>query len=149
MNGPYKKVIFLDIDGVLNYVGSRTKNGIYVMDPSCTARLRKLVSAHNAVIVISSAWRNRPDWKEHIHEAFKDAGWDDPPIVDRTPRFYFMKRGHEIRAWLKKNPTERYVILDDDTDMLWGQRKFFVRTNIFDGGFKDEHVACIEDIWGK
>lgn len=149
MSKRYEKVIFLDIDGVLNYIGSRVKDGFYVMDETCVARLREVTLRHNARIVISSAWRKRDDWREHITDSFADAGWPDPPIIDRTPNFYVLSRGREIQSWLKAHEVESYIILDDDSDMLLRQWRYFIRTSMFAGGLKEEHIARIDHIWGK
>lgn len=143
-----KKIIFLDIDGVLNFIGSRTKRGFYVMDSGCVSRLRAVIEKHEAQIVVSSAWRKRDDWKEHITEAFRDAGWNTPPLIDRTSSFYVAPRGLEIHAWLKKHPEiTNYVIVDDDSDMLPWQWGRFVRTSMFSGGLTDRHVQQIDDLW--
>jgi hypothetical protein len=51
-------------------------------------------------------------------------------------------RGNEILAWIKENPTEcgvaywdykRYVILDDDSDMLYWQKDNFIKTDAYCG----------------
>lgn len=51
-------------------------------------------------------------------------------IIGITPELP-EKRGKEIAAWLSKypNPVERYVIIDDDTDMLEDQMANFVKTD--------------------
>ena len=61
------KVIFLDIDGVLNCIGSfnRTKtrfNGFVGMDPTLVARFNSLVEKTGARVVLSSTWRLDPKW---------------------------------------------------------------------------------------
>ena len=48
------KVIFLDIDGVLNDEGKNLKRGVYI-DEEMTARLKKIVEATGAQIVLSSS----------------------------------------------------------------------------------------------
>jgi hypothetical protein len=143
-----RKILFLDIDGVLNFIGSRVRDdGMYGMDPGCVARLRSVVEKHNAKIVISSMWRDRDDWREHITQEFSDVGWEDPPIIGRTPNLYVLPRGFEIQAWLKKHPAKNYVIVDDDADMLPWQWRHFVRTHIYDGGLTKAHADKIDDLW--
>jgi len=55
------KVIFLDIDGVLNC--KRTPNPRklpYVVDPVLLARFKRLVERSGADVVLSSTWRYDP-----------------------------------------------------------------------------------------
>ena len=55
-----KKIIFLDIDGVLNsetYDKNRTAGAI---DPECAKRLNRIIKETNADIVISSSWKLSP-----------------------------------------------------------------------------------------
>jgi hypothetical protein len=52
----------------------------------------------------------------------------------QTIHLYDLSRGHEIQDWLDRHPeVENYVILDDDGDMLDGQREHFVHTATWDG----------------
>lgn len=130
------KIIFLDIDGVLNVIPQgRDKYG------SCFHKhfeenLKWIVKETNAKIVISSTWRfsgieiMKEMWKE------RDLPGD---IIDITPFTSVVtdydasfseraERGNEIRDWLNKNgDVEKYVILDDDNDMLREQQDFFVK----------------------
>ena len=129
------KVIFLDIDGVLN--GSRTclALGGYPMsfeddmdkfDKVAIAALRNFCLAVDIKMVLASAWR--------IHyTAEQAANALDLPIIDRTPSLP-TKRGEEIKAWLDAHPeVERYAILDDDPDMLGEQLRFFTQTDHREG----------------
>lgn len=50
------KVIFLDIDGVLNNEGVCLESGIYI-DEFRVERLAKIVSKSGACIILTSAWR--------------------------------------------------------------------------------------------
>jgi hypothetical protein len=55
------KVVFLDIDGVLNC--TKTKNPRkfpYVVDPKLLARLNRLLERTAAKVVLSSSWRLDP-----------------------------------------------------------------------------------------
>ena len=57
------KVIFLDIDGVLNsrrYDAKRDKNGNTNIDETRLPLVKRIVDATGARIVLSSSWRN--DW---------------------------------------------------------------------------------------
>ena len=119
----YKKVVFLDIDGVLNSKSTDMR----VLDCKTVTLLRQIVEKHQAVIVITSVWR-KFNWPERILRAFSQAGWENPPIIDKTP-VLFTIRGEEIKSWLSQNQVESFVIIDDDSDMLSEQLKNFVRCN--------------------
>ena len=55
------KVVFLDIDGVLNddTTPSRTKSRLIFVDREKLLRLKRIVAATGAKIVLSSTWRHK------------------------------------------------------------------------------------------
>lgn len=115
------KIIFLDIDGVLNgidYVKSSGKFGV-VIDPERIKLLKTIVATTNAEIVLSSSWRehwnstsiNCDEIGQEINKIFRQ---HKLYIYDKTPDLSF-KRAEEIKAWLADYPgTTHYVILDDE-----------------------------------
>lgn len=143
------KVIFLDIDGVLNLRNrSRDKFGS-VFHKAWQDNLTRIVEETDAKIVISSTWRMsglkvmQDMWKQR-----KLTG----EVIDVTVimRFkesnYSIPRGCEIDHWLRekgftrinwcdktqleyleRSQVKNYIILDDDSDMLYSQREHFVR----------------------
>lgn len=121
----HKRVIFVDFDGVL--VTPRTK--FQSLDELCTKELIRIMEATDAVVVISSSWRCF-----HPLEELKDMlGHFKIPrnkIIDKTPDLKgSWKRGDEIQQWLDKNPTEKFVVIDDDTDDLQAHIEVLVATN--------------------
>ncbi len=148
----YKKVIFLDIDGVLNYIGSKIVHRLYVMDDDCVARLKKIVDEYNTVIVITSRKRIPVRWKQKILDLFADSNWYDPPIIDRTCPLVshdVTGRGKKIQKWLRDNPTESYIIIDDCPVVLKEQLPFLIHTSMSSGGLTEKHVKQIRNIWKK
>lgn len=146
------KIIFLDIDGVLNHERFykerfEKRNDAYKLerpyseiDPECVNNLNQLVKETQAKIVISSTWRN--SGLKYCEDALKFHGFDGE-IIDITPnlRSENCLRGNEILKWTKDNQhlvgdhynfTE-YVILDDDSDMLYWQRNNFLLIDRFVG----------------
>ena len=116
------KVLFLDIDGVLNST-ERARSGIpySVLMPEGLAFLHHLVS-NGVRIVVSSTWRRGMSVKQ-LSEALM------VPVADITPISKFnSSRGAEIQAWLDANRSPEYCIIDDDSDILQGQRSRFVQT---------------------
>lgn len=134
------KVLFLDIDGVLNHVSTRERCGDFVgVDKALAKRLGDWLKAHPEVkIVLSSTWRKFPDMHPHLHE--NGIEW-----IDVTPAYHYKERGDEIRAWLDKHPeVTEFAILDDTADMS-AVNSNFVQTN-HKVGLTDEDLVRIEKI---
>lgn len=150
------KVIFLDIDGVLNnelftimlhdrllgkeqYYQCFKDLGEMPFDYRSCYILQALIRDTGAKVVLSSTWRLS---QKHIDGIKRYAGIE---IHDKTPRIIDKSgcRGDEIQLYLHEHPEiENYVIIDDDSDMLPMQMSHFVKC---DGkcGFGDaEYVRC-------
>lgn len=119
------KVIFLDIDGVLNCASTQRRlRGSPFVDEDKLLLLKDLVEKTGAELVLSSTWRLGllyPDVAafaadaDALVEEFHKYGLS---LYDSTPRLSDKQRGHEIAAWLEKNPdVDKFIILDDDSDM--------------------------------
>lgn len=140
------KVLFLDIDGVLNsarscvanhgYPHSFDQNQITMFDHIAVGLIRGLCVKGDVSVVVSSAWRVLHHW-EAIGKGL------DLPTIGATPQL-LGERGGEIAEWLKDHPeVTQYAIVDDDDDMLPEQRPFFVKTNGMDGlMFGDFEKLC-------
>jgi hypothetical protein len=127
------KVIFLDIDGVLNWAGTEDRiNGFIGLCSERIQRLNAITDAHpDAKIVVSSTWRKSffpGGYKDFdgLVQLLHDRGVK-AEIIDYTPwRFSYQPRGAEIREWIEdwrqENPGQElvYVVLDDDTDGMEG-----------------------------
>lgn len=145
----YEKIIFMDIDGVLNSLDSFEKFQTFeVLDPDAVLLLKVVTERHRAELVISSVWRLPLEWLEMIRASFAQAGWNNPPIIGRTPSLKG-DRGKEIQAWLDANPTESFVVIDDDAmDILPEQMPYFVQCNP-EHGLMQEQIEGIDMIWDK
>lgn len=141
------KVIFLDIDGVLNCQSSKSHCGIFVgIDDSKVKRLREIVDATGAKIVLSSSWRigwaprnvDCDDEGRYLNRKLRREGLC---ILDKTGKS--PRRPMEVYDWLQGKQIESFVILDDE-DWNWGHlSKHWVQTEFYDdnGGLQDEHVV--------
>lgn len=155
------KIIFLDIDGVLN---SRTygDSEFYListagmsdaeimliahhthLDPLAIKTLNDLVKRSGAEVVLSSTWRGKYT-PEEMTAMLKDRGGDFD-IKASTPKLFGkisprIPRGKEIAAYLSKLEVqpESFVILDDHDDMLH-LKPFLVQTTM-------EHGLTVEDV---
>lgn len=153
------KVIFLDIDGVLNSLRSCVALGGYpfpgrskerdwhLFDEVAVGLLRRAVRKTGAVCVLSSSWRLGMDVPE-----LKDlADRLGVPIIGKTRDTYGSeRRGPQIRDWLLSNPeVDRYAILDDDSDMMPEQMPYFVKV-FYDEGFSyAQHKQLIDVLGGE
>lgn len=136
------KVVFLDIDGVLIHYKSIPRFGARKPDPECVKRLNQITDATGAKIIVSSTWRR----DDKIDRTLKDWGITGE-VYGRTPSGYDpnrislgSSRGAEINAWLRETEfqIDRFVILDDDTDMD-PLRGALIQTSMI-GGLKADHV---------
>lgn len=162
---PNRKIIFLDIDGVLNSMDyfEQTKEckGYTEINPDKVKLLKEIVDRTGAEIVLSSTWRNlgkRKNEPEHpmytyLTDTLKEYGME---IVDHTP-YIGQDRPKEIKAWLdnQRNKDIRFVSLDDDFPKYKydevGIGDFLVRTSFYekDGGLRQEHVEKAVEILNR
>ena len=141
------RVLFLDIDGVLNSSRSCAAFGGYPhgfgsddmrkFDAIALGLIQRLCRAvPDLRIILSSTWRR--------DRAPMEAGLAlRLPIIDSTPVLNG-KRGDEIAHWLAAHPgVTEWAIVDDDSDMLPEQHARFVQTKHSDGlAFADYCALC-------
>ncbi len=137
------KVIFLDVDGVLN--SRQDGNSIKLRTDSHLRLLREIVKATDAKIVLSSSWRVGPSKAiRNLNNRLAEYGLE---IMDSTPLLPGSScRDDEIRQWLSDNgqSVENFVILDDDADMLEFTDTNLVQTDS-EFGLQEKDVGrCIE-----
>ena len=149
------KVIFLDVDGVLNYMGSKSYYGdVYFVEEEKVKLLAELVKASGAEIVLSSTWRlgfwdlceGKETFDADLYQALSDALEEfDLNIFDCTGQS-LSTRGEEIEAWLTKNGEmpEAFVILDDMGEGQFGAyADHLIRTNYRTGLVHDDVKRAI------
>jgi hypothetical protein len=113
--GPVRRrVIFLDIDGVLAPIRRWDRYGD--LDPACIQVLNEIVARGGADVVVSSTWRYGKTIAEL--QAMLDAQGFSGRVLDKTPTGApGADRGEEIAAWLAEHAVDGYVIIDDHADM--------------------------------
>lgn len=152
------KIIFLDIDGVINNqditrfhkgrpgeyaYGVFTKEDYF--DPRCVGYLNEIIRETSAKLVISSSWRILFDM-ETLTDFFVRQNIEGE-IIDYTDRFGG-ERGHEIQAWLDAHQDiDSFVILDDDSDMVH-LSPYHVKTT-WKQGLQRKHVKMAIDMLNK
>ena len=116
-----KRVLFLDIDGVLNT--TRTATHIR-LDEERVLRLKRVLDQTGASIVLSTFWRNFDHYIAYIlsRHGIKERIIGTTPGAEHRSKnserssadeAEYASRAHEIHAWLREHPVSSYVILDD------------------------------------
>jgi hypothetical protein len=109
-----RRVIFLDIDGVLAPIRRWDRYGN--LDPACIRVLNEIVAGGEADVVISSTWRHGKTIAE-LQDMLQTGGFAGC-VVDKTPAdMPGASRRDEIAAWLEEHAVSGYVIIDDHADM--------------------------------
>jgi HAD domain in Swiss Army Knife RNA repair proteins len=109
-----RRVIFLDIDGVLAPIRRWDRYGD--LDPACIRVLNEIVAAGGADVVVSSTWRHGKTIAE-LQDMLQAEGFAGC-LVDKTRAdIPGASRGDEIAAWLEEHAVSGYVIIDDHADM--------------------------------
>lgn len=140
------RLVFLDIDGVLNRGSSM--EGIL---PECAERLARLVRAVDAHIVLSTTWRFSEEGRLDVLSALLAAGLPPESVVGQTPEAPSSdmcgERADEILAWMRDaEHVTAWVALDDlDLPCDGPLQGHFVRTNAHTG-LSDANVASAQRI---
>lgn len=139
-----RKILFLDIDGVVNCQDTFTKGDLWPLDRYCAFLVGKIQLDTGCEVVLSSSWRHHPDGVKEVEKRIV-------PVIGITERCCSGIRGVEINNWINKNISWeerkagnfRYAILDDDSDMLLWQKDNFFQTSFTKGGLTDEIAARV------
>jgi len=135
------KIIFLDIDGVLNDAPTILEKENDLPAKNHLECLKQIVDATGAQIVLSSTWRLFPQSRNDVKNALRNVGLE---FVDRTKELH--DRDKEIREWLSRHPeVESYVILDDENEFSNELAKHQVLTTFYEG-LLPKHVPLAIDI---
>lgn len=120
------KIIFLDIDGVLNRGGTHGEEGM--LNNELVPIFKKMLTELPDVkVVISSSWKhNTAALKAILDTVCEFIG--TTPYVPMEKTDSTMRRGAEIQAWLDGHEVEKYAIIDDTGTMLDAQFPNLFRT---------------------
>lgn len=152
-------IIFLDIDGVLNYLKYFIEmknirinynkvfynNNYYAtflinlldIDPNKLYLLKEIIRETNSKVVISSSWRNLKIYPL-VEDYLIKMGI---PVIGTTP-YIDSKRGLEIKTYLKEHKVDNYIILDDDIFPDFDEEllSHLIHTNFYNDGLDDDNV---------
>lgn len=159
------RVLFLDIDGVLNCRADWGKpehqdKGTYVVDQKKVGCLLAVVKELGLSVVLSSSWRNHQDHVDYLYEqgvlssAWVHDDWrtirGEGKRIGNSLLWSPSLRGEEIQEWLDRHPeVTAYVIVDDAEEFLKHQKRYVIRTS-FDaanGGFTARHARKVREIF--
>ena len=123
------KVIFLDVDGVLNSKEFFKNNQNEVVDRTNVKTIRNIIDKTGAIIVMSSGWKlwfdenmmPKHQYSQVLYDIFCEFGIG---FFDKTPDFsteeiritktFSHVKAEEIIAWLGEHKdVSRYAVLDD------------------------------------
>lgn len=145
------KVLFLDVDGVLNYVGCDAYYGsVYFVVEEKLQMLTEIIDRTGAQIVLTSTWRygfadqllGQESFEADLYEALvnimEEHGLE---IYDCTGEAQ-LTRGVEIALWLQaaEEEIEAFAILDDMESGQFGQYESFLIQTDIEKGLNRYHV---------
>ena len=166
------KVIFLDIDGVLNSEKTFMRN-YYIkkdkgirpedIDEEKVEYLSRIVKETNSSVVLSSSWRIFFNFVDN--ELLPSPGHEDAvclynlllkydiPLIDKTGRDADAKREEEIKEYLDNHKDiENYLILDDECFNLNEEmNKHYIKTTYYgnQGGLLKSQIEEAINILNK
>ena len=167
-----KKVIFLDVDGVLN--SSRTLYEDISLEDYLISNLKELVDKTGAKIILSSSWRLSTEAVATLMDRLDkfglaisgmtcdgvDLDWLEKYEFDATKKYLDTKfdwdenrqikithdRGAEIFKWLHDHDDCAYVILDDEIEDIkpYFSESVIVKTSYKTGLTKEDVKKAIQ-----
>ena len=167
-----KKVIFLDVDGVLN--SSRTLHEDISLEDDLISNLKELVDKTGAKIILSSSWRLSTEAVATLMDKLDkfglvisgmtcdgvDLDWLEKYEFDVTKKYLDTKfdydenrqikithdRGAEIFKWLHDHDDCAYVILDDEIEDIkpYFSESVIVKTSYKTGLTKEDVKKAIQ-----
>ena len=167
-----KKVIFLDVDGVLN--SSRTLYEDIALEDDLILNLKELIDKTGAKIILSSSWRLSTEAVSTLMDKLDkfglvisgmtcdgvDLDWLEKYEFDVTKKYLDTKfdydenrqikithdRGAEIFKWLHDHDDCAYVILDDEIEDIkpYFSESVIVKTSYKTGLTKEDVKKAIQ-----
>jgi hypothetical protein len=132
------RVVFLDIDGVLNPDAWAERRCIEApddsdgttFDPTTVQVINEITARSGARIVVSSAWRHYFN-VSRLRRILAENGVV-AEVIGTTPTLgegRYEDRGNEIRAWLARHPEVSAAVIIDDVNAMGPSADLLVQTN--------------------
>jgi hypothetical protein len=161
------KIVFLDIDGVLNsrefckLTNPKDYSNLEIwLDSNSISKLNDLIRQTDACVVLSSQWREYHEL-EDIQEALVKKGFGYK-LFDKIPEQFLINektldtssKQHEIFMWLLNAANDgftidSFVILDDKQSHLIDLQEFLVLVNSEVGLTKKDTRKALQILKGK
>lgn len=120
------KLIFLDVDGVLNYGGctARSATGCLGVDDDKVKLLREIIDRTGALVILTSTWKTEWFPSAFIEDLPKDGQYLEKKLANqkvfiraKTEDPSWARRGRGILDFINHWPhnVESFVILDDES----------------------------------
>lgn len=151
----HEKVIFLDVDGVLNSDEFLKRHTQEIISIDYVKILKEIVDRTNAALVLSSSWKC--GWsKEEVDpfcvplvEALSNEGLE---IMDKVPEFIGKEK--EISQWLFGHPYVKGILILDDASLKledYHLESYFLQTQYYGpaGGLRKEDIKKAIQILDK
>ena len=148
--GDFLKIIFLDIDGVLNCQYSRSRcSGVIGIDDKKVKYLHEIIKRTKARIVLTSTWKSGWDRNTELQDEF---GKYLTRKLKRQGIFVYDKtndnghdRGLGIINWLSGKNIDSWIVVDDEVFEDYEKydiMSHLVKTSFYDtnGGLTQRHV---------
>lgn len=137
------KIVFLDIDGVLNNcqaIGVFHETSIITF---CVEILNFITQETGAKIVIISSWKDDFDFENSVKPFLYRRGVDAGSIIGCTEKDMMKELG--IMKYLAANEVENFVIIDDSLELEDNDLKaYYVKTNTYTGLIADDIEKVVE-----
>lgn len=139
------KVLFLDIDGVLNSAKVLEEKGRHdAIDHDMVEQINRVTTTTGCSIVISSSWR----WLWSLGELkaiLRQHGLHDVVIGATQTKPRLERRDEEILAWLAQHPeVKQFAVVDDDSFDLTAVADRLVHTSFITGTLPEHADRLIE-----
>ncbi|MGM9877295.1 MAG: HAD domain-containing protein [Bacilli bacterium] len=135
-----ENVLFLDYDGVINIEPDNFSG--YFENPEAIYFINKLCIENDFKIVVTSSWKNHPQYVDFLH----DAGLDSKVEIIGCTEMSFKSREYEIKQFLNEHPGIGKYLIIDDADFSPEMNNHLVQTAFKIGFNKVKYQEAIEKI---
>jgi hypothetical protein len=148
------KVLFLDIDGVLNGLGCFTQPNAHWIEPDCVNVLNRVIKDTDCKLVLSSSWRYQIHYGactlqgfEYLLRSHRINAYQRLMGYTATDEMCKTTRGEQITYWLntrgRELGVERYVVVDDLDLGITDEGHPFVQPNGGWGLTREDETAIV------
>jgi hypothetical protein len=139
------KIIFLDIDGVLNNDNHIYHYGNNYIDNNLLNLFIAIVKSTESEVVLSSSWKISENKKKILFNKLSKFNIKILDSIIPQNKDGWINTSDEIQYWLKNHPqVSRFAILDDDVEMQYNIEEGFFKTDPAIGLTEDLSIDIID-----